>query len=150
MHRNYTVDDAAHACGVCKGTVRRWLKNGLPAITDQKPMLILGGDLIDFLNGRRKPRQVCRLHQCYCFSCRQPKAPAFGTVEFLPLTQSSGNLRALCETCSTVMHKRVAKAKLDQLGVLVDVTIMQGSEHLADSPQPCLNDHVPKEPKTHA
>ncbi|TIL63836.1 helix-turn-helix domain-containing protein [Mesorhizobium sp.] len=150
MHRNYTVDETARATGACKGTVRRWLKHGLPAITDQKPALILGGDLIDFLKRRNPPRQVCRPHECYCFSCRQPKAPAFGAVEFLPLTASSGNLRALCESCSTVMHKRVASAKLDHLGTLVDVTIMQGSEHLADTLQPCLNDHLAKEPKPHA
>jgi hypothetical protein len=150
MHRSYTVEEAARATGACKGTVRRWLKQGLPAITDQKPALILGGDLIDFLKARNKPRQACRLHECYCFSCRQPKLPAFGAVEIFPLTASSGNLRALCETCSTVMHKRVASAKLTQLGALVDVTIMQGGKHLADSTQPCLNGHLPEEAKSHA
>ncbi|MES0096396.1 helix-turn-helix domain-containing protein [Mesorhizobium sp. M0019] len=150
MHRNYTVEETARATGACKGTVRRWLKHGLPAMTDQKPALILGGDLIDFLKRRTQPRQVCRPHECYCFSCRQPKAPAFAAVEFLPLTRSSGNLRALCESCSTVMHKRVATAKLDHLVTLVDVTVMQGRERLADSRQPCLNDHVIKEPEAHA
>jgi hypothetical protein len=145
LHRNYTVDDAARATGACKGTVRRWQKAGLPAITDQKPHLILGGDLIDFLKARQKPKQACRLHECFCFSCRKPRGPAFAEVEFQPLNPSNGNMRALCEVCATVMHKRVAVSKLAQLRALVAVTIPQGVEHIGDSPKPCLKDHLPKE-----
>lgn len=150
LHRNYTVNEAARIVGVAKGTVRRWLKTGLPAISDQRPALILGGDLADFLKGQIKPRQTCRLHECFCFSCRKPRAPAFRAVEFHPLSASSGNLRALCDTCSTVMHKRVATAKIGQLKALVEVTIRQDARHLSDSRNPCLNDHSAKEPEHHA
>ncbi|MCO5161270.1 MAG: helix-turn-helix domain-containing protein [Mesorhizobium sp.] len=126
IHRSYTIDEAARTLGTAKGTVRRWIDNGLPAIRDRKPILILGDDLIDFLVARRKPSQKCRLHECFCFTCRQPRAPAFGEVEFHPLTPTSGNLRALCEECTTVMHKRVAVAQLGALGALVTVTIKDG------------------------
>ena len=40
-HRNYTVDEVAKALGVSKGTVRRWIKCGLPVLKERKPMLIL-------------------------------------------------------------------------------------------------------------
>jgi hypothetical protein len=37
--------------------IRRWIKSGaLPAITDRKPNLILGGDLFDYLKGARHVR----------------------------------------------------------------------------------------------
>lgn len=150
LHRNYTVDEAARATGVCRGTVRRWLKSGLPAVRDQKPLLILGSDLIDFLKARRAPKRKCRLHECFCFACREPRAPAFGEVEFHPLTPSSGNMRALCEACATVMHKRVAVNRLDQLRSQVAVTIRQGVAHIGDSPGTCLNDHLAKEDEPHA
>jgi hypothetical protein len=53
IHRNYTVEEAAHVTGSTKGTIRRWIKSGaLPAITDLKPNLILGGDLFDYLKAR--------------------------------------------------------------------------------------------------
>ena len=141
LHLNYTVDEAARATGNCKGTVRRWLKTGLPAITDQKPALILGGDLIDYLNAKRGRKQKCRLHECFCFSCRRPRAPAFGEVELFMLAPTSGNLRALCEHCATVMHKRISVAKISALQTLATVTIRQGIEDLSDSRNPCLNDH---------
>lgn len=145
LHRNYTVDEAARASGACKGTVRRWLKSGLPALTDKKPLLILGSDLIHYLKSRTATKQKCRLQECFCFSCRTPRAPAFGEVEFHPLTPSSGNMRALCETCTTVMHKRVAVTKLDQLRALVAVAIRQGKGSLNNRSNPCLNDHLHEE-----
>ena len=40
-HRSYSVDEAARTVDVAKGTVRRWTKAGLPAITDRKPALTL-------------------------------------------------------------------------------------------------------------
>lgn len=147
---SYTVEEAARATGASKGTVRRWLKAGLPAITDQKPLLILGADLIDFLAARRKAAQKCRPLECYCLSCRQPRSPAFGAVEFHWLTPTSGNVLALCEECSTVMRRRVPAAKLDGWRAAMAVTIRQGGEHLGDSANPCLNDHLPKETKSHA
>ena len=61
IHRGYSVDEVARARGVTKGTVRRWTKSGLPAITDQKPLLILGEDLIEFLTMRKAPSQRCSL-----------------------------------------------------------------------------------------
>jgi hypothetical protein len=142
---NYTVDEAARVTGVARGTVRRWLKNGLPAITDQKPLLILGADLIDRMKARQGMKQKCLLHECYCFSCRTPRPPAFGEVEFFPLAPTSGNMRALCNACGNIMHKRVATAKLDPLRALVDVTIRQGIGDISDNPKPCFNDHLPKE-----
>jgi hypothetical protein len=144
-HRNYTVDGAARAVDVSKGTVRRWMKAGLPAITDRKPILILGSDLIDFLKSRRQPTQRCQPDECYCFSCRAPKRPAFDAVEYMPLTPTGGNLRALCAECSTVMHKRVSTASLTALEAILDVTIRQADRPLSKSKEPCLHDHLERE-----
>lgn len=150
LHLNYTVEEAARVTGNCKGTVRRWLKEGLPALFDQKPALILGGDLIDYLKGKQGRKQKCRLHECFCFSCRKPSTPAFGEVEVFMLTPDSGNLRALCERCATVMHKRISVARVSELKALATVTIRQGIGDLGDNQKPSLNDHLLKEAKPHA
>ena len=42
IHRNYSVEDIARLFDVHKNTVRSWLKQGLAAIDDRRPTLILG------------------------------------------------------------------------------------------------------------
>ncbi len=124
-HRNYTIDEAARVLDVTKGTVRHWIKNGLPALTDKRPFLILGGDLTDYLEARRSDRQRCLPHQFYCFGCRTPRDPAFGEVEYHGVNATGGNLRALCATCATVMHKRISSTALHALNQQVTVQIRQ-------------------------
>jgi Helix-turn-helix domain len=97
IHCNYTVEQAASVTGCAKGTIRRWIKSGaLPAITNWKPILILGGDLFDYLKARATSEPKLKLHECCCFKCRAPRAPALGMADYVPLTPATGNLRALC------------------------------------------------------
>jgi len=139
IHRAYTVEAAARVTGCAKGTIRRWIKSGaLPAIIDQKPHLILGGD----------PK--LQLDECYCFRCRAPRAPALNMAEYLPLTATTGNLRALCGTCTTVMHKAIPLAALAALAGILEVTVRQATKHIRDTANPSLNDHLGKELKTNA
>ncbi|MDP2804005.1 MAG: helix-turn-helix domain-containing protein [Phreatobacter sp.] len=133
IHRNYTVDEVSRAVGVSKITVRRWIADGLPVIKDQKPMLILGSELVAFFKRSKPKKQTCATHECFCFSCRCPRPPAFGAFEYRPMGKSGGNLQALCETCTTVMHKRVSHAALEGLKAEFTVTIMQADEHIGES-----------------
>ena len=139
--RNYTVEELARVVGVCRGTVRRWQKTGLPYLTDRRPALILGSDAIAFLDEHKQKPQTCALHQAFCFSCRAPRDPAFDEVEIIATTSAKGMMRALCARCSTVMHKRVSTAQLRDLRAILTVTIVQDHERLGDNPSPCPNDH---------
>jgi excisionase family DNA binding protein len=150
-HRNYTVEEAARATGCAKGTIRRWIKSGaLPAVTDRKPNLILGGDLFDYLKARATSGPKLRLNECYCLKCRAPREPALGMADYVPLTPTTGNLRALCSTCTTIMHKAVPLAAVAALAGILDVTVQQASKHISDIVKPSLNDHLAREPETHA
>jgi hypothetical protein len=71
-------------------------------------------------------------------------------AEYVPLTPNTGNLRALCSTCTTVMHKAVPLASLVALAGILDVTVQQACKHIIDTVKPSLNDHLAREPKTHA
>ncbi|WP_421981247.1 helix-turn-helix domain-containing protein [Roseibium sp.] len=149
-HRSYTVDEAARALKLCKGTIRRYLKDGLPCLDDQRPILILGQDLKGFLVSRRKPKQICKIDQCFCMSCKTPRKAAFSEVEFRPTKAGRGNIRALCEVCSTVMHKAVSADGLRALRAILTVTDVQAETRLDDGNSSCTNDHFKKEPETHA
>jgi excisionase family DNA binding protein len=142
-HRSYTVEEAARCLLVAKGTVRRWIKTGLPALADRKPILILGHDLIEFLS-RSKAKIRCQPHECYCVKCRAPRAPAADLAEYVPILPSSGNLRAICPVCHKLMHKRIAFGGLAQLRTILDVTIAQAPNDIVESPETSLNEHFRK------
>jgi hypothetical protein len=121
IHRSYTVDEAARTLGHSKGTVRRWIKAGLPALTEKRPILIMGADLLDHVTARSRAKQKCLPHECYCVKCRAPRPPAAGMAEIVSLKTTSCNLRALCPECGTLMHKRVGVAALETLAQVLDL-----------------------------
>ena len=142
MHRAYTVDEAARTLGIARGTVRRWLKNGLSSIDHHKPALIRGSDLADFLKLKAKPRQQCPPGHCYCVKCRSSRKPDGAMAEFIVLTATSGNLRAICPTCGHLMHRRTSVVQLELIRAELDVTIVEKSPRLRDSRQPSTIDHL--------
>jgi excisionase family DNA binding protein len=128
------VEEAARVTGCAKGTIRRWIKSGgLPAITDQRPHLILGGDLADYLKARAVSGPKLQLHECYCFRCRAPRMPALGMADYVPLTSTTGNLTALCAICTTVMNKAIPLSALAALEGILGVTVQQANKHLTDA-----------------
>lgn len=132
-HHSYTVDEAARVIGAAKGTVRRWLDKGLPAIRDRKPFLILGDDLAAYMAGRAQPKRSCPPGTCYCVKCRDARQPAGNMAEFVPINAHSGNLRALCPDCGSLMHRRTSASQLAAIRVFLDVAIVERQPRLNDS-----------------
>lgn len=132
MHRNYTVDEAARILGRDKGTIRRWIATGLPAMKDQKPHLILGTDLIEFLKKQRRPKVRCGPGEFYCLRCRAPRKPALGMVEIRSRNVSSLNIRALCEACQAVMHRRVSQRQMPSFSANFEISDPQAQGHLGE------------------
>ena len=132
-----------------KATVRRWLKSGLPALTEQKPTLILGDDLIAFLKARTPAKQSCRLEECYCLSCRKPRRPAFEEFEVRLHENGGGMVTGLCGTCSAIMNKRVSADGLSRIRALLTVRHVQAGGHISERPEPCSIAHNPEERQNH-
>lgn len=132
-HHSYTIDEAARTIGAARGTVRRWLDNGLPAIRDRKPFLILGGDLAAYLARRGQPKRTCPPGTCYCVKCRDARQPAGNMAEFVPINAHSGNLRALCPDCGNLMHRRTSASQLLAIRAFLDVAIVERQPRLNDS-----------------
>lgn len=100
INRNYTVEEIARLFGIHKHTVRHWVKAGLPTCDERRPTLILGQDLTLFLQARReKNRRPCRPGEIYCVRCRSPKSPAGNMADYQPITDTLGNLMAICPDC---------------------------------------------------
>lgn len=112
-HWPYSAHELAERLGVHKNTVRHWIKGGLPVVDGTRPVLILGSEFQAWWGKKDKAKKrPCPPGQMYCFKCRVPKAPALGMVDFVATNAATGNLKALCETCGTAMHRRTRLADI--------------------------------------
>lgn len=140
IHRNYTVEEVASLFDVFKGTVRAWIKAGLPTLNDKRPMLILGSDLVAFHRARRiKNKQKCKSGEIYCVRCRAPKIPAGDMADYQIITDKIGNMEAICPDCDKIMNRRVNISKLEQVREKINITLPQALQHIIDSNQPSVN-----------
>jgi hypothetical protein len=149
IHRTYTAGELAGRLGVHKNTVFHWQREGLAPIDRSRPLLFHGAAIRAFLArrsaGRKRP---CPPGTFYCFHCRQPREPALGMVDFIEMRPGTGNLKAMCGTCQTIMHRR---ARRDALAVVmpgIDVQIREASLRLCGRPAPSLNCDVERQGAT--
>ncbi len=107
-NRSYTIEEAAETVGVTQQTVRSWIKQGLPAMTDQRPFLIIGLALKDFMKEtHQKRKQPLSIGEFFCVRCKVPRKAAAGMVFYSPLSGSHGRLEALCAVCEGVCQRTV-------------------------------------------
>ncbi len=114
---NYTVAEAAGVFGVCRGTVRNWIRAGLGTFRAGGMVLILGDELRAFHARRQAKRRVhCPPGSMFCMKCRAARLPPPGLVEVAGLTATTANLRGICPVCESLMHRRANRARMAEIG----------------------------------
>jgi len=140
LHRSYSVPELAACFGVHKNTVRNWQRDGLTPLDDQRPLLFQGSTIRAFLENRNASRKCpCPPGTLYCFRCRTARPPALGMVDFVSINAVSGDVRAICPTCGTVMHRRASEAALASIMPGCGVQFVQAPPRLNGSSAPSLN-----------
>lgn len=118
----YTIQEIQHIRGTSPQTVHRWIKEeGLPAMMTQRPFLIHGADLIEFLNGKSKrgknPHQPGELS---CFKCGTRGRP-LGDMADLEMVGARRRLKALCGACERPVSLYIGTARLAQYREILDI-----------------------------
>jgi hypothetical protein len=140
IHRNYSVEDIARLFSIHKNTVRSWLKQGLTAIDDRRPTLILGRELLRFLQQRRqRAKQSCGAGRIFCIACRAPKVPAGKIADCIPTSPLAGNLCGICPDCNRLIYRRVNLAKIDAVRGDLEITFTQPRARIEESAVPSVN-----------
>lgn len=128
--RTYSLEEAATAVDVSIGTIRAWVKQGLPIMKDQRPYLILGADLKDFVQDRLKGRKV-RLQpsELYCLTCKAGRTPDGMLVDIIPQTATTARLMGLCEVCGGTCNRMISRSKIGQFCEIFDVAMKDVKTH---------------------
>lgn len=107
-HRSYEVDEAADLLGCTPQTVRHWIREGLPAITDWRPYLILGRHLKPFLEAREAARKrPLGPNEFWCVSCKTARKSALGIIEEVALPDGRPLLKGICGNCDGTLTRFV-------------------------------------------
>lgn len=126
--RTYTIEEAAQSLGVSIGTVRSWVKVGLPLMKSRRPFLILGDSLRGFLQkratGAKAPLQP---DQLYCLTCKAGRTPMGLMVDCIPQTATTARLVGLCDVCGGTCNRMVSRSKIGQISEILDVAVRGGT-----------------------
>lgn len=127
INSQYTYQQAADLLGVSMQTVRLWRQSGLPVLVSQKPHLILGFALKEFLANRsdKRERRLER-NQFLCMACSAPRRAYGGMADYVPYTATRGRLEALCEICQRPCGKFVSSKLCAELASVLTIATRSG------------------------
>jgi hypothetical protein len=60
-------------------------------------------------------------------------------ADYLPVTETIGNLIAICPDCNSIMNRRVNLAKLGLVQGKMDISFPQALRRVSESNQPTVN-----------
>lgn len=108
----YEVSEAAKALGKSQATIRNWIKDGLPTMASQKPLLISGAALRDYLRAKyRAAKSPMSQDELFCLSCRIGRKPVGMMVEAIANTPKTTRLKGLCECCGAVSTRIISNTQ---------------------------------------
>lgn len=102
----YTVPEIAKRLEIRTGTVRSWIRAGLPVIDSDRPKLVHGLALKDWLDARKADRaRPCQPGEMYCLRCRTPRPPMPGSLVIVQRNSKTAMMTAHCAECRTRMNR---------------------------------------------
>ena len=134
----YYVHEVAERFGIHKNAVLNWVKQGLKTIDGNRPMMIHGSDLAEFLDNRQKSRKrTCQPDEFFCCKCRTPRKAWERLVDLTQLKKDRWLVKAICNVCSTNMRRISPARNLPELQNQFIIQTVNG-EHIKESFNPLV------------
>ena len=109
--QSYSVAELAKAIGRDPATVRRWYREGMPALDDQKPPIFDGAAVKGWLEKRWAQRKKrCDPNEAHCLRCRDARHFADGSKSITKSTAKVLVITGKCVLCGTSMNKFASAA----------------------------------------
>lgn len=124
IHQSYEVSEVAEILGASEQTVRRWISNGLPVLSSKRPLLILGFELKNYLEGlQAKRKSEAALGAITCMTCGRHRMPMGLMADYYaPARGTVGRLVALCGECEGICCRFTSKADLPAWSTVLEIT----------------------------
>lgn len=123
-NKSYQVAELAETAGVSIQTIRNWIRAGMQRVDGNRPTIIMGFQALDYLKARMaKTRRPLALGEFYCLRCKAPRAALGAMAEYEPTSDTSGRLKALCDTCECACNRNVRASDLPAIGEVMRVAI---------------------------
>lgn len=123
----YSITEAADELEVSTATIRNWVKQGLPIQTEQRPYLIFGDDLREFIVQRREAKKFSLQDgELSCFTCKAGRRPLNDAVVYVRQTAKTGRLSGVCGTCGGKCARIISNAKISVFSQLLKIHFGDG------------------------
>jgi hypothetical protein len=134
----YYVQEVADRFVIHKNAVRNWVKQGLKTIDGNRPMMIHGSDLADFLDNRQRSRKrACMPDEFFCCKCRMPRRAWERLVDLTQLKKERWLVKAICCVCSANMRRIFPARNMPELHRLFIIQTVN-EEHIKESFNPLV------------
>lgn len=118
--RSYRIKDIAELYKINPKTCRRWLKEGLKVVEENRSSpLIIGKDLIEFLIDKQTKKKVkLKADEFYCVKCRKGVRAKIGSEAIIRTGKTIGKNNkelliksGVCENCGTGLNRYANEIK---------------------------------------
>ena len=135
----YSTKDILVAENVHIRTVQEWYRQGLKRIDNERPFLVKGFVLKEFLDQKNlSSKRKCEPNEFFCMKCKSPRKLWENAVSLKYRSSKTISMSGWCLVCNTVINKIGSVKKLPEIRNLFDV-IEEQLERLEDCDESSCN-----------
>lgn len=123
QRESYSLKQISELLNVHIRTVQAWKQEGLPTINQEKPYLVMGYDLKEFLSKKFAKRRIkLQSNKFFCTKCREAVRSTENQVWLQTSGKSIGKqgfkelvIKGICEFCNSKLNRFSHSGRLEEI-----------------------------------